>query len=361
MRKVLIIVPTDRLGGAETNLKRIAIEMQKRGGELRVIFLSRGNHGRWRDIEPSKCTYINSPRESLGFLKALVLIFKWRLEGVKFDYSFTSHSHCNAYVGLLIRLRLLKVKKVTYRESTNQFSWHKGAKLQFFKILYKLYGKPDLIICQTGKMKIELLANVPSINEEQVKVISNPVDYYEIRELSEKKIGVDPCFDNEIVCVGRLVPQKDYPTLLRAFSKLEDNKLLLRIIGGGYELMNLKAFVKDLKLEDRVIFAGHVDNPAPFMKNAKLCVLSSKLEGYPNVLLEMMCVAKRVVATECTDGISSLPGIYTCSPEEPLQLADIINKVLVDDETRVKDNINKMREHVKNLTVKNFVDRIVEN
>jgi glycosyltransferase involved in cell wall biosynthesis len=362
--KALIIVPTDRLGGAETNLKRIALEVQKKGAELTVIFLSRGDHGRWSEVDNSKSFYINSPRESLGFIKALILFIKWRLMGKVFDYSFTSHSHCNAYIGFLIKIRVLKVNNVVYRESSNHFTWLIGKKLKFFKWMYKFYAKYAFIICQTEKMKNELLIHVTSIKNKQVKVIPNPVNYAVIRNKSKEIEGFNQYNSDDydyIVAVGRLVPQKDYPTLIKAFSQFNNSQLRLMVIGSGPELDSLQILVSTLRLDNSVIFLGHIDNPAPFMRNAKLCVMSSKLEGYPNVLLEMMCVAKRVVAAECTDGIKGLPGIYTCSHSDYKKLYNAMNEALITDNVTTNSNIKKMRLYVKTLTISAFVESIIEN
>jgi glycosyltransferase involved in cell wall biosynthesis len=186
----------------------------------------------------------------------------------------------------------------------------------------------------------------------------NPVDYTIVRRKSKKKPVVTNLENNEIVSVGRLVKEKDYRTLIKAFSRVK-GEYLLRIIGSGPELEDLQAYVIHLNLKDRVIFMGYEDNPAPYMRNAELCVVSSELEGYPNVLLEMMCVAKRVVSTECTDGIKGLPGVLTCKIKSPAHLAKKMNEALSKSKNDTNKNIKKMRRYVQKLTTEHFVNSIL--
>ena len=106
-----------------------------------------------------------------------------------------------------------------------------------------------------------------------------------------------------ILAAGRLTEQKDYPTLLRAFSTLrEAHRARLLILGEGELRPSLESLVAELGLVDDVIMSGYADNPYRYMARAAVFVLCSAWEGLPNALIEAMAVGTPVVATDCESG-----------------------------------------------------------
>jgi len=74
------------------------------------------------------------------------------------------------------------------------------------------------------------------------------------------------------------------------------------ILGEGEERPNLEALVRELGLEEDVALPGFVENPYKYMKRAAVFVLSSRWEGFGNVLVEAMALGTPVVATDCPSG-----------------------------------------------------------
>ena len=110
-----------------------------------------------------------------------------------------------------------------------------------------------------------------------------------------------------VLSVGRLSPQKDYPTLLRAFhnvSKTMDLRLI--ILGEGEQRMRLEALVRELGLQDRVSLPGWTHNVFSFIARASLFVLSSRHEGLPSVLIEALACGCPCVSTDCPHGPSEI-------------------------------------------------------
>jgi glycosyltransferase involved in cell wall biosynthesis len=106
-----------------------------------------------------------------------------------------------------------------------------------------------------------------------------------------------------ILAAGRLAPQKDYPTLIRAFAALvEGQDMRLIILGEGPERPALEALVGDLGLSGRVDLPGFRGNPFAYMAKARLFVLSSAWEGLPGVLIQAMACGTPVVSTDCPSG-----------------------------------------------------------
>jgi len=110
-----------------------------------------------------------------------------------------------------------------------------------------------------------------------------------------------------IVSVGRLRPQKDFATLIRAFHGLRmERDCRLLILGEGKERPALETLIADLGLQRDVQLPGFVANPLPYMKKAALFVLSSAWEGFGNVLVEALATGVPVVATDCPSGPSEI-------------------------------------------------------
>lgn len=104
-----------------------------------------------------------------------------------------------------------------------------------------------------------------------------------------------------IVAVGRLTLQKDFATLLRAMPAVDADASLV-ILGEGPERQRLEALVRKLALEGRVAMPGFVANPLPWLRAADLMVMSSRFEGFGNVLVEALACGTPVVSTDCPHG-----------------------------------------------------------
>ena len=123
----------------------------------------------------------------------------------------------------------------------------------------------------------------------------NPIDTGKIRELAR-----EPCDHPWIMSgmtgdvpvilhVGRLAPEKDIPTLLRAFALArQDRELRLIIVGIGPEEANLKRAAHRLGISESVSFAGYVENQYAYLARAQVFAMSSVAEGLGCVLQEAM-------------------------------------------------------------------------
>lgn len=169
-----------------------------------------------------------------------------------------------------------------------------------------LYPRADaLLAVSEGVAKdLERLGLDPSI----IHVIHNPVDAERVRTLAAQ-VEPLPSFCNApfIVSIGRLTIQKDHGTLLRAYaaSALRHTHKLI-VIGEGEQRQALVELAGKLGIENRVELAGSFLNPYPILAGAALHVLSSRWEGYPNVLLEALALGVPVVATDCPAGSREL-------------------------------------------------------
>ncbi|AFZ00159.1 glycosyltransferase family 4 protein [Calothrix sp. PCC 6303] len=107
-----------------------------------------------------------------------------------------------------------------------------------------------------------------------------------------------------IVAMGRLTEQKGFDILLDAFHKIAgiypDWQLL--ILGEGELRLELESRRDYLGLNDKVVFPGRLHNPFPILKCADIFVLSSRYEGFGNVIIEAMACGLPVISTDCPSG-----------------------------------------------------------
>ena len=160
-------------------------------------------------------------------------------------------------------------------------------------------------------MQNDLIDNF-KIKKEKLIKINNPVDFEFINEklaISDKPEFFTEDFKN-VVAIGNLSSRKGFDNLLKVFTHLKNKKILLHILGDGRDKEFLHQMKTDLGLEN-VIFHGQQKNPYQFLKFANLFILSSRYEGFPNVLLEAGACGTYSLANNCPGGITEIiqPGI----------------------------------------------------
>ena len=133
-----------------------------------------------------------------------------------------------------------------------------------------------------------------------------------------------------IIAVGKLKPQKDFETLIKAFAKVRTKiKARLIILGEGPMLSDLNLLVEKLNISDYVIFEGFVQNPFKYMRNADLFVLSSKYEGLPGVLVQALACGCPVVSTDCPSGPREILENGKYGPLVPVADADALATAII--------------------------------
>ena len=178
----------------------------------------------------------------------------------------------------------------------------------FVKKTSSWYDRFDRIVCvsQNVKESFDKLYN----SRYRSVVLHNVVDDTEIKD----KAGFDLPEKIEknnftIVSVGRLMYQKGYDMLLRAFKRLLDDGLQcdLWIAGDGEDRNKLELYINENNLGERVSLLGFLKNPYPVIASADLLVCSSRWEGFSTFATEGVILGKPIITTDCT-GMRELLG-----------------------------------------------------
>lgn len=197
------------------------------------------------------------------------------------------------------------------------------------------YASSDLILTLSDETRQEIIQKI-GFAPEKVKRLDNPVVDSEIDRLMEEPLPTEEKALEYILGVGRLTRQKDFTTLISAFSLLPQKKdLKLIILGEGEEQVQLVQQIQDLNLQNQVILKGFVKNPYQYMKNAKAFVLSSLWEDAGHVMLEAAYTKAPIVSTRCPSGQEEFldfgEGGELCEIANPSDMAACIQKVLNRD------------------------------
>lgn len=158
------------------------------------------------------------------------------------------------------------------------------------------YHNENIITVSQG-IKDDLLYRL-KVKPKSIKVISDPYDIEEIKQLSHEKIEDTP--KQYIVSVGSLVEVKRHDLLIEAFSLLKNKKIELIVIGDGKLKSALYHTVQEKGLENRIHFLGFKINPYNYIKSAKLLVVSSDSEGFSRVIIEALALDTPIVSTDCS-------------------------------------------------------------
>ncbi|MDX8047088.1 glycosyltransferase [Gracilibacillus sp. S3-1-1] len=226
----------------------------------------------------------------------------------KVDIVFSTIPRVNTIAILAKIFSFTKAKNVV-READNLGGTQKeNVQLLGFGLMYRLANQ---IVSLSEGVKNNLVDRY-KVPRKSIEVVYNPVDVDNIEQLANKEEDFQHAslFDTDdkiVITAGRLVPQKDQHTMLRAFAKVnEQTPSRLMLLGEGELYEELNELARELHIADRVHFLGFQQNPYVYFRHADLFVLSSKHEGFSHVIAESLATKTPVVSTNCKSGPSEV-------------------------------------------------------
>jgi glycosyltransferase involved in cell wall biosynthesis len=256
------------------------------------------------DILDKEIEVINLKQKGV---KYSILAIRNQIKKLKPDVVLSSLSYVNLYIAFFLPF-LPKGVKYIARESNTLSVKHKNINApKWMDWLYKkFYKRFDVIIAQSEDMYLDLIKNYNVLEENLIK-INNPVDTATILSNAKEPKLYEKGTKN-IVCVGHLSYQKGYDFLVSSLLNLEDHHWKCHVIGrDAGEMENIQKILEENPhLKEKIILHGFQSNPFNFLKNADLFVLSSRFEGFPNVMIEAGTYGLPIVAFDNPGGMAEI-------------------------------------------------------
>jgi len=205
----------------------------------------------------------------------------------------------HAETKIVIRTGTAMLSRFSQRGANPLRQWLKSRKLKHY------YQQADghIAVALGSRKELHELVQVP---EDEIIVIKNPVITPALLKLQHETIDhpwFTPSMEPLIMGMGGFRTQKDFTTLINAFSRLRKSRpCRLLLAGKGRQKKRLLKLCHELGIQDDVLLPGFIDTPYPWLKRADLFVLSSLWEGSPNVLTEALALGTPVVSTDCQSG-----------------------------------------------------------
>jgi glycosyltransferase involved in cell wall biosynthesis len=300
--KILHVITTIDLGGAENHLFDLISEQCKLGHQVSVAYLK--GDGYWQKAYRQiavECFSMEISRYYLifKFLRLRKLISKINPDIV----------HCHMPPAeLFTRLALIgnsSIPLVTSKHNDEPF-----AKIAFWRKLASwTAARAHKIICISEAVKAYVADWIPEVQRGKLKLIYYAVD---VERFETASPAADINLQNNFVIgtVARLTKQKSLHTLIRAFSefkkKVPEAKLV--IVGIGELEQELRKLTEDLKVAESIVWAGKRSDIPSVMKTFDVFALTSVYEGFGLVLLEAMAAGIPVIASN----VSAIPEVLDC-------------------------------------------------
>lgn len=304
--RIAVLLPDLRPGGAERVHIILAREWLKRGCEVDFILCRRVGRllsevpdgAKVYDLGAKRVRYAIVPL--IRYLRtrrpAVLLSAMWPLTAITPIVCWLSRVACRTAIsehGIL---------------SAQYESWGRIHRALMRSSIFCAYRWVDARIAVSHGVAADI-AGLSRMPDSAFSVIYNPAASGEGTR-SKAPPGIHSADGSLILSVGALKAVKDHKTLIQAFALVAMHKpARLCILGEGPLRAELEDLISRLGISDRVLLPGHRNDTAPWYASASLFVLSSRHEGFGNVIAEAMEYGVPVVSTDCPSG----PGEILCN------------------------------------------------
>lgn len=295
--KICILVDALSTGGAEKAASILSILLSNDGYLVSIISLRdnitysyKGTLFNLGENEPS-LKALKQIQKTIKLRKAIrhinphfIIDYRMRnrflMEFILYQYIFRSYTN-----------------KIIYRINSFNIDWHipKGS---YFKNKYK----KEKLVAVSLDIKKEL---ENKYNFNNVTYIPNTFSVTNNNQQSNNTIACE----NYILAIGSLRNKtKQFDKLIATYAQsiLKNKGYKLYILGDGYDKTTLQTQINNLKLQQDVVLLGYKKQIFNYIKQARYVVLCSKVEGFPNVLLEALSLNTPVVSFNCKSGPSEM-------------------------------------------------------
>ncbi len=317
-------------GGAERVVSLLSGELVRRGYRMLVVSFDAADENIYHGFDPQvEIVRLGIPAGGGSFVRGAKA--NWRR--VAALRQMLKQHRPDAVLSFLTKINVLSVAASAGLNIPVIISERNNPAVQrahpFWASAWKIAAsRASAIVLQTDAIK----ALYPDSIRKRAVIIPNPV----------VAPANDPTTHHAmmVTAVGRLEWQKGFDLLIKAFASVapDNPKWKLTIWGEGAERARLELLAKESGHADRIDLPGNSQGQAGWMKNADIFVLSSRYEGFPNVLLEAMSAGIPCISFRCDYGPEEMidDGVngWLVEPENFEELAQKLTKLMKNEEFR---------------------------
>jgi glycosyltransferase involved in cell wall biosynthesis len=310
--RVLTFLHSFELGGVERIALRLVRAWREEGMDA-PLFMGREN-GPLRTDAAQELSW-HAPRQpafgTAGFETLwMILTLPACIRRIRPDLLFCAG---NSYTVVAVAMKLLLGRHcppIVAKISNDLARKDLGRTGQFLYGLWlRIQGRMiDHFIGMESPMADEI-ATAMGVDRARISIVANPAlsqrQIETVRAVPARRKRHDPR-ERRFVAVGRLVKQKNFEMMLRAFASASHPGDRLTILGEGPYRARLEVLAEELGISARVSMPGHVPDPAAMLPAFDILLLSSFYEGVPAAILEALAAGLPIIATDCCTSMGAL-------------------------------------------------------
>lgn len=360
-KRIALFLPTLTPGGIERCMLNLAEGFIDRGIEVDLVVADR--RGSFEAKVPVGTTIVDLNAGRV--LKSIVPLVK-SLRERKPDVLLSGHTHANLVAIWSTKLSRTNTEVAigVHNTLSQSYNANRGLKSTLIRHSFPFtYRHADHVIAVSEGVA-EDVTELTDLEHEDISVIYNPVVGREFQSAVDEPVSHPWLTDDSIQVVlgaGRLAPQKDFETLIRAFNRTEgenpDARLL--IIGSGEKEEELQHLINQLELERKVELIGYVENLYAVMRAADVFVLSSRWEGFGIVLVEAMAAGTPVVSTDCPTGPDEILDDGRYGKLVPVGDVDTMTNS-IREKLNTENDSKEIKNRAKDFSVPVVVDNYIQ-
>jgi len=355
-KKITHLITTIEFGGAEKQLLILARNQIKQGFKVEIFYLKG---------KPE----LKTKFEDLGVkVNSLLVDRPFIFQVTKFRKFIRSNkSPVHTHLPQAELIASLACKKKNFIISRHNFEpfWPNKPKIVSVLLSRFVTSRAAGGIAISNAIKNYLLEAKEISKEFQVSTVYYGFEH-KVDDLSDSNKLTNEMLNStknfKLGTIGRLVPGKNYPTMLKAVAKVVDVYPTVKffIVGGGSSDQALIKVCKDLKIENNVIWLGRIEHIREFLSKIDLFIFASKGEGFGLVLLEAMLDNKPILAAN-NSAVPEVLGLNykgLFSTNDHKLLSDKIIE-LMNDKVKSESLVSEYKNQIKLFNPADMADNVL--
>ena len=327
-RDIILFIGSLTIGGAERVAVNLANQLVKNGHQVKVLTVTEDGELVDELVPEVEFSSLSVDRMRWAPIPLARHLWKTRPDIL---ISFMTAANVMGIVATL--MSRVSTTVIVTEHSTQSGKRRLSVKRDMFLAKY-IYAFADHIVGVSEGVANDI-RKWACVSSDKITCIYNPVVSEDQIDTSYELPSHQWFHDDDIevvLSVGRHTKEKDYPTLIRAYAQLleERENVRLMLLGGGELTTEYKSLIAELGIGDEVTMPGFVTQPYPYMAHSDIFALSSRVEGLSLVLIEAMACGTPVVSTDCPNG-----------PAEVLADAEYGELVPTEDSEALKEALNR--------------------